>query len=217
MDKFTTMTPELAAYVAAHHSASPQAGLLAALRRETLALGEISGMQISAEQGTFLSLLVAATGASHIVEVGTFTGYSAFCMAAALPPGGRLWCFDQNAEWTAIGQRYWQQGGLADRITLTLGDAGAQLEQWSPPVALDFAFIDADKPGYDSYYETLLPLMRPGALLAFDNMLRDGRVLAPQDENDKALHALNEKLTNDARVEAVLLPVADGIMLCRKR
>ena len=194
--------------------------LLQELRAETAALGEeISNCQISDEQGTFLSVLVAATGVKSAIEVGTFTGYSSLCIARALPARGRLICVDQSQEWTAVARRYWARAGVADRIELRLGPALATLRKLEPGLTFDFAFIDADKTGYDAYYEFLLPRIRRNGLILFDNMLWGGRLGAGavRKAAGRALDALNHKLAGDGRVEAVLLPVADGIQLCRKR
>lgn len=217
MEKYISLTPELYSYVASHRSASNHDELLEELRGETEALGEISQMLISAEQGTFLSLLVGIGGAKRAVEVGTFTGYSAMHIARALPPGGRLWCFDQSEEWTNIGRSYWERAGLTERISLHLGDARQSLAYWQPDGEIDFAFIDADKTSYDTYFELLYPRMRKNGLFVFDNVLRGGRITAPQSDDDKALALLNDKLTHDERLESCLLTVADGLILCRKK
>jgi caffeoyl-CoA O-methyltransferase len=194
--------------------------LLQELRAETAALGEeISKCQISDEQGTFLSVLVAATGVKSAIEVGTFTGYSSLCIARALPAKGRLICLDASKEWTAVARKYWAKAGLQDRIELRLGAAISRLKQLEPRLTFDFAFIDADKTGYDAYYELLLPRIRRNGLILFDNMLWGGRLGtgAVRQANGRAIDTLNQKLASDARVEAVLLPIADGIQLCRKR
>jgi caffeoyl-CoA O-methyltransferase len=216
MSKNLALTDAHYTYLRRQHSHAGDA-LLAELRRETEALGDISRMLIPEEQGTLLGLLVAATGAREVIEIGTFTGYSSTCLARALPEGGRLLCCDQSDEWTAIARRYWAQTGVAERIELRLGRAAATLEALEPGRTFDFAFIDADKTGYDGYYEKLLPWMRRNGLMVFDNMLAHGRVLKPANEDDRALDALNHKLARDPRVECVLLPVADGLQLCRKR
>ena len=194
--------------------------LLKRLRAETAALGrEVSKCQISDEQGTFLSVLVAATGVKSAIEVGTFTGYSSLCIARALPPKGRLICLDASAEWTAMARKYWARAGVEDRIELRLGAALPQLKELEPGLRFDFAFIDADKTEYDAYYELLLPRIRRNGLILFDNMLWGGRLgKGPVKEaTGRAIDALNRKLARDTRVEAVLVSVADGIQLCRKR
>jgi caffeoyl-CoA O-methyltransferase len=194
--------------------------LLRQLRAETAALGkEVSKCQISDEQGTFLSVLVAAAGVKSAIEVGTFTGYSSLCIARALPRSGRLVCLDASEEWTSVARRYWKKAGVQDRIELRLGAAIAQLKQLEPGLTFDFAFIDADKTEYDAYYELLLPRLRRNGLLLFDNMLWGGRLgKGPvKVATGRAIDALNHKLARDSRAEAVLLSVADGIQFCRKR
>jgi caffeoyl-CoA O-methyltransferase len=211
------MTPALAEYVAKHHSHA-QDNALQEHRARTEELGGISQMLIAPEQGTLLSLLVAATGARTAVEVGTFTGYSAVCIARGLPADGTLHCFDLSDEWTQIAREYWQRHGVENKIDLHLGDAHQTLANWKSETPIDFAFVDADKSGYDRYFELLLPLLRPDALILFDNMLRNGRVAEGKlnDEDDIAIDALNRKLAKDPRVESVLLPLADGLTICRK-
>ena len=194
--------------------------LLQELRMETATLGEeVAKCQISDEQGTFLSVLVAAAGVKSAIEVGTFTGYSSLCIARALPANGRLLCLDASKEWTAVARKYWAKAGLQDRIELRLGPAIRTLRRLAPKLIFDFAFIDAAKTEYDAYYELLLPHIKRNGLILFDNMLWGGRLGAGavKQANGRAIDALNHKLAADPRVEAVLLPVADGIQLCRKR
>jgi len=215
--KFLSLTPPLYDYICAQRTGADDP-LLERLRHDTDALGDISRMQISREQGTFLTLLTAAIGARRVIELGTFTGYSALCFARALPEDGRLLCLDLSEEWTAIARRYWHEAGVEKKIELRLGPAAEQLQKLEPAEQFDLAFIDADKTGYDHYYEALLPRMKPNGLLLFDNMLYGGHVLTPDgDEDAEAINALNRKLAADPRVETVLLPFADGIQLCRKR
>jgi caffeoyl-CoA O-methyltransferase len=186
--------------------------LLQELRTETAALGkEVAKCQISDDQGTFLSILVAATGVKSAIEVGTFTGYSSLCIARALPPKGKLLCLDASEAWTAIARKYWAKAGLQNRID--------RLKQLERGLTFDFAFIDAAKTEYDAYYELLLPHIRRNGLILFDNMLSGGRLGGrPLKEPIlRAIDALNHKLASDPRVEAVLLSVADGIQFCRKR
>jgi len=216
--KYVTLTPELSTYIAAHRSDAADS-VLDELRTETANLGDISGMQISPEQGTFLSLLVAASGARTAIEVGTFTGYSAICIARGLPHDGKLICCDVSDEWTGIARKYWPRAGVEHKIELRLGEAGSTLSALGSDLQIDFAFIDADKTSYDTYYELILPRVRPNGIIVFDNMLWSGRVVSGplDDPNIRAINALNDKLAHDARVESVLLPIADGLNICRKK
>ena len=195
--------------------------VLQRLRAETARLPQ-GGMQIGADQGVLLAFLARLVGARKAIEIGTFTGYSALCVASALPADGRLVCCDVNEEWTAIARRYWALAGLADRIELRLQPAQetlALLLRDGGADTFDFAFIDADKTGYDAYYEACLSLLRRGGMIAIDNVLWGGAVADPANTTDdtKALRALNVKIRDDARVDACLLSVGDGVMLARKR
>jgi caffeoyl-CoA O-methyltransferase len=209
---------ELQGYLLA--SSTPADDILDELARETANLGSISQMQIAPDQGRFLSLLTAAIGARSVIEVGTFTGYSALCLARGLATGGRLQCFDVSDEWTSIARRYWDRAGVADRIELTLGPAAESLAGLSPDPVVDLAFVDADKTGYPEYVELLLPRLRPGGLLLLDNTLRGGHVLPSYpatDEGTLVMIELNKALAADPRIEVVMLPVADGLTVARKR
>ncbi|HUD50895.1 O-methyltransferase [Parvibaculum sp.] len=191
------------------------------LREETAELPQ-SMMQIGPDQGAFLTLLVGAIGARQAIEIGTFTGYSAISIARALPKNGQLLCCDVNEEWTAIARRYWKEAGLDKRIELKLAPALETLEGLigkGKEGSFDFAFIDADKTGYDAYYEACLKLLRPGGVIALDNMLWGGAVVDPKakDKDTLAIRALNEKISNDARVDASLVTIGDGVMLARKK
>jgi len=217
--KYVPLNDPLYAYLIAQRSNADDP-VLQALYAETEKLGGIAAMSISPDQASFVSLLVAAIGAQWAVEVGTFTGTSSISIARGLVPGGKLVCFDQSGDWTAIARRYWAKAGVEDRIELRLGDARSLLPEFRPPAPLDFVFIDADKESYDIYYEMLLPHVRPGGLILFDNMLRDGQVIDPvlkDSPGTRAIHQLNRKLAADARVESVLISVADGLYICRKR
>ncbi len=215
--KHLILNDTLQSYLAPMHSARGDA-LLEELRAETQKLcGERAVMQISGPQGTLLSLLIGVTQARNVVEIGTFTGYSALCMARALPADGRLLCCDISEEWTAVGLRYWERAGVTHKIDLRVAPAGETLRSLPSGTRFDFAFIDADKPGYDLYYEALLPMMRPNALFVFDNMLYNGKIEDPIDEGAVALNALNRKLSADPRVESVLLPFSDGLNFARVR
>ncbi len=194
--------------------------VLDALEEQNASLGEETAkQQIGADQGSFMTLLVAAIGATSAIEVGTFTGYSSICIARGLRDGGRLLCLDVNTEWAAIGRPFWKQAGVEDRIHFRPGPALKTLRELEPGLEFDFAFIDADKTEYEAYYELILPRVRPSGLILFDNMLWTGRVAgdAPLDAKGQAIDALNRKLPSDPRVETMLLAIADGILICRKR
>ena len=216
-EKFTRMTPELHAYLIGH--CSERDPVQEALIAETAALGGVSIMQIAPEQGAFMTLLARAIGARRIIEVGTFTGYSALCLARALPADGKLLCCDLNDEWTTIARRHWQAAGVADKIELRLGLALETLQGLPADPIVDLSFIDADKQGYRAYYEEILPRTRPQGLILFDNVLWFGQVLEREsrDADVRAIQALNDFLANDPRVESVMLPIADGLTICRKR
>ncbi|MHB8521362.1 MAG: O-methyltransferase [Limisphaerales bacterium] len=194
--------------------------VLNALQRETAALGDdICKMQISPDQGSLMTLLVAALEVRSAIEIGTFTGYSSVCIARGLAKGGRLLCLDQSGEWTSIARRYWVKAGVADRIELRLGPAIPTLRKLPRNRVFDFAFIDADKTEYDAYYELILPRLRRNGLIVFDNMLWGGRLGRGRvpEPSGRAIDKLNRKLARDPRIEAVLLPVADGLQVCRKK
>jgi len=190
------------------------------LRAETAALPQ-AGMQIGADQGVLLAFLVRLIGARNAIEIGTFTGYSALVVASALPKDGSLVCCDINADWTAIARRYWVEAGVADRIDLRLRPAQQTLDELlrtRGKDTFDFAFIDADKTGYDGYYESCLKLLRPGGLIVIDNMLWGGSVADASDARPDtvALRTLNAKIRDDARVDHCLLSIGDGVMVARK-
>jgi predicted O-methyltransferase YrrM len=195
--------------------------LLRRLRDETQAL-PIARWQVAPEQGQFLALLIKLIGARHVLEVGTFTGYSALSMAAALPEDGQLICCDIPGDYNATARRYWQEAGVARRIELRLAPALetlARIEQEEGEGGFDLVFIDADKANYPAYLESALRLLRVGGLAVFDNTLWSGRVLEenPQSEDTRAIQALNRALKDDPRVDLSLLPLGDGLTLCRKR
>jgi caffeoyl-CoA O-methyltransferase len=176
-------------------------------------------MQVSADEGAFLTMLTRLAGARFAVEVGVFTGYSSICIARGLAPGGRLLACDTSDEWTAIARRYWQRAGVGDRIDLAIGPAIETLRALPADQPVDLAFIDADKAGYPAYYEELVGRLRPGGLIALDNVLLGGRVLDPayREEHQQAMRRLNDRIATDDRVEAVMLTVRDGLTLARKR
>jgi caffeoyl-CoA O-methyltransferase len=216
--KYISLNDRLYRYLCACRSDSGDP-ILEELRVVTESLGDVSRMQISREQGSFMTLLAAAIGAKSAIEVGTFTGYSALCIARGLEPRGRLVCIDQSEEWTAIARKYWARAGVENKIELLLGSAAPTLKKLDRQRTFDFAFIDADKTEYDSYYELILPRIRRNGLILFDNMLWGGRLGAGriQQPSGRAIEKLNRKLARDKRVESVLLPIADGLHLCRKR
>jgi caffeoyl-CoA O-methyltransferase len=164
-----------------------------------------------------MQLLTAALGARQAIEIGTFTGYSALCVARGLPDGGRLVCLDRNGEWTAIARRFWERAGVGDRIELRLGDAHETLRALPAEPTFDLAFVDADKTGYADYIDQLHPRMTANGVVLLDNTLADGRVLDPQTDNERAIAELNAALATDPRWETVLLPLADGLTVLRKR
>jgi len=215
--KFTALDETLYDYLVEHRSPEDDE-VVRELRAETARLGEGASMQISPDQAAFLRILVSATGARHAIEIGTFTGYSALAVARGLPPGGRLLCLDVSAEWTAIARRYWAKAGVGDRIELCLGPAAETLRALPAEPAFDFAFIDADKRGYPVYWEEVVRRLRPGGLVAVDNVLWSGDVVRPEerDEDVTAIRRFNEAVLADTRVESVMLAVADGLTLARK-
>lgn len=213
------LTDELHAYML--EASLRETDVMRRLRAETATL-ERARMQISPEQGQFMRLLVELTGARRAIEVGTFTGYSALCIASAMPPDGRLICCDVSREWTAIALRYWADAGVAARIDLRLGEAVHTLDQLLAAGHAgmhDLFFIDADKESYDAYYEHALALLRPGGIVLVDNAFKGGRVVrpVPDDRESQAIDALNRKIQADQRVACSLVPIGDGLMLARKR
>jgi len=213
------MSQAVRRYVAAH-SARPDA-LLEALRAVT-GRDPMARMQITPEQGAFLALIVKALGANRAIEIGTYTGYSAICIARALGPGGRLLTCDVSDERTATAREFWQRAGLADRVELRLAPALDTLDGLlgeGDAGKFDFAFIDADKENYDAYYERCLELVRPGGLIVIDNVLWSGAVASTKDQEPStvALRTLNDKLANDPRVEVSMVPIGDGMTLALKK
>jgi caffeoyl-CoA O-methyltransferase len=211
------LSSELADYLVAH--GSPPDAVQEALIEETAALGAVAGMQISPEQGAFLTVLTRLLGARNAIEIGTFTGYSALSIARGLPDGGRLICCDVSEEWTSIGRKAWESAGVADRIDLRIAPALDTLGALPAGETFDLAFIDADKPNYANYYEALVPRMRVNGAILVDNVLWDGRVVQADadDDNTVAIRAFNDLVAADPRVETVMLPIADGLTIARKR
>ncbi|MGI9290326.1 MAG: O-methyltransferase [Gammaproteobacteria bacterium] len=197
-----------------------ESALLEELREETSHL-EMARMQIGPEQGQFMALLLKLMGAKKYLEVGTFTGYSALVCAEALPADGEVYALDISEEWTAIAQRYWEQADVADRINLMLGDAAKTMQNMLPEKAgsIDCIFIDADKPGYQTYVDLAWQLLRQGGLIILDNVLWDGAVADPDDieEDTIALRELNQAMLKDERFDLSMVPVGDGLTLAMKR
>ena len=217
MTRNTMIADAVEKYVSAH---TRESEIAAALREETMRLPN-SEMMTPPDVAGLLAFLVRAIGGKRAIEVGTFTGYGSLAIASALPESGKLICCDISEKWTAIGKPYWQRAGVAGRIDLRLAPAAETLARLVAREAgrFDFAFIDADKGGYDGYYEACLTLMRKGGVIALDNMLWSGAVADKRvrDADTRALRALNEKISKDQRVDACLLSVGDGVMVARKR
>ena len=211
------LSPELADYIVAH--GTPPDAVQETLIEETAKLGAVAGMQIAPEQGAFLTVLTRLIGARNAIEIGTFTGYSALCIARGLPADGRLVCCDVSEEWTAIGRRAWETAGVAARIDLRIAPALETIAALPADALFDLAFIDADKPNYANYYEALLPHIRPNGAILVDNVLWDGNVINADasDDNTSAIRAFNDRVAADDRVDVVMLPIADGLTVARKR
>jgi caffeoyl-CoA O-methyltransferase len=199
---------------------TPADDVLRDLAAETVAaFPDAAGMQVSQDEGELLTMLARLAGARYAVEVGVFTGYSGICIARGLGPGGRLLACDVSAEWTTLARKYWERAGLDDRIDLRLAPAAETLRALPADPVIDFAFVDADKTGYRTYYDELVPRLRPGGLLVLDNVLQGGRVVDPAATNASvtAIREINDHIITDNRVESVMLPVRDGVTLIRKR
>lgn len=213
------LSREMADYVRAS-SEAPDA-VVTDLVAETMAMaerGEASPtLQIGTDQAGFMQLLTAALGVRRAIEIGTFTGLSALAIARGMPADGRLLCLDLSAEWTAVARRYWDRAGVGDRIEVRLGPALDSLRALPAEPTYDLAFVDADKTGYAAYVEELHPRMRENGVVLLDNTLWSGRVLEPATDDDRALVALNAALAADPRWETVLLPLADGLTMLRRR
>lgn len=210
--------PVLLEYLASH-TTPPDDVLVALAQRTARELGGVAVMQISHDEGALITLLTQLIDVRNAVEVGTFTGYSAICIARGLADGGRLLCCDVSESWTAIAREAWADAGVADRIDLRIGPALHTLRTLPADETIDLAFIDADKPSYAAYYEELLTRLRPNGVILVDNTLWSGRVLDDIDQSTDtvAIRAFNELVAADPRVESYLLPVSDGLTLIRKR
>ncbi len=211
------LPPEIAGYIA-ERTPRPD-DVLSRLQARTQELGRAAGMQIGADQGALLTLLTRLVGARRAVEIGTFTGFSSICIARGLVPGGRLLCCDVNESYTAIAREAWSEAGLTDVIELRIAPALETLRALPADPVIDLVFIDADKGGYASYFDELVPRVRPNGLLLADNTLWSGRVIddAATDDDTMAIKAFNDKVAADDRVESYLLPVGDGVTLMRRR
>jgi caffeoyl-CoA O-methyltransferase len=215
--KFTVLDEEVYAYLVEH--GARQDDVLRRLAAETDQLGGISVMQVAPDQGALITLLVRAIGARRAIELGTFTGYSAICIARALPSDGELVACELNEEWAEVARRYFAAAGVAERIDLRLGPALETMRGLPAHESFDFAFIDADKEGYHAYYEECLARLRPGGLMMIDNVLMSGNVLdpGPDDASARAIAALNERVAADERVEVAMFGISDGVTLALKR
>ena len=214
--KSLPLTPELHEYLVGHSTPPDEvtADLVAEARA---ALPDNAGMQVAPEQAAFLRLLTSLIGVRQAVEVGTFTGLSSLAIARGLADGGKLTCFDISEEFTGVAQRYWQRAGVADRIELRIGPAAERLRELPFEPYLDLAFIDADKAGYATYWNELVPRVRPGGAVLVDNVLWSGRVLDPQSETDRIIATFNDMARDDPRVDLVIVPIGDGLTMARRR
>jgi caffeoyl-CoA O-methyltransferase len=211
------VTDQVREYAVGHGSWNPDE-VIKQLHTDTAALGDVAGMQIGDDQGQLLTMLTRLVGARHAIEVGTFTGYSSLCIAKGLAEGGTLLCCDISEEWTAIAQQAWQGAGVADRIELRIAPAVDTLRALPPEPDIDLVFIDADKPGYATYWTELVPRIRTGGLLLADNVLWSGEIVEPdpEDGNLTALRNFNDLVASDDRVELVVLTAFDGLTIARK-
>lgn len=215
-DKFTVMTPELHRYAMDHSSTDE---VLEALGAETESLGGVSEMQMAPEQAAFTTLLVRSIGAKRALEIGTFTGYGSIAIARGLSGDGTLVTCDVSEEWTEIARRHWKAAGLEERIDLRIAPAIETLRSLPDSEPFDFAFIDADKVSYPDYYDEAMRLLRPGGVIAVDNVFRAGEVVDETDDNEsvRAIRAVNDTIRADDRVICAMIGVADGIMLALKQ
>jgi len=215
--KSFNLSPEIHGYLLDH--STPIDEIQQALIDETLELGGISIMQISPEQGSFMTMFTRLIGAQDAVEIGTFTGYSSLAIARGLPADGHLLCCDVSEEWTATARRYWERAGVSDRITLEIGPAAETLAALPEGEQFDLAFIDADKPGYIEYYEQIVQRLRPNGVILVDNVLFHGSVIDPDahDESAQGIRAFNDHVMADPRVECVMLAIGDGLTFIRRR
>jgi len=215
--KSFNLSPEIHEYMIGH--STPIDEIQQALIDETHELGGISIMQISPEQGAFMTMFTRLIGARDAVEVGTFTGYSSLAIARGLATGGHLLCCDISEEWTATARRYWERAGVSDRITLEIGPATETLAALPDTEQFDLAFIDADKPGYIDYYEQIVKRLRPNGVILVDNVLFHGSVIDPgaTDDSAQGIRDFNDHVIADERVDCVMLAIGDGLTFIRRR
>lgn len=213
-EKFTALTPELHAYIVEHGARPDRA--LEAVEASSVASGAAI-MQIASDQGAFITLLVRAIGARRALELGTFTGYGAISIARGLPDDGKLISCELEPERAEIAARHIREAGLDDRVEIRVGPGLETVRALAAAEDFDFSFIDADKQGYPDYYEEVLARTRPGGLIMLDNVLLGGRVLEPDDDSARTIAALNDRITDDERVDVAMLGIADGVTLVRKR
>ncbi|MBM3672189.1 MAG: O-methyltransferase [Actinobacteria bacterium] len=212
------LSPEIHQYLVAHGTEPDEVQRW--LMEETIAkVPDLSIMQISPEQGSFMTLFTQVVGTKRAVEVGTFTGYSSLCIARGMPPGGRLLCCDVSEEWTSIAREAWKRAGVDDRIELVIAPAIETLRALPKDDLIDLAFIDADKESYAAYYEELVTRLRPNGVILVDNVLWGGGVVDPKlaDASTKAIRAFNDMVVADDRVDTAMIPLGDGLTLLRKR
>jgi caffeoyl-CoA O-methyltransferase len=217
LSKFTPLTDELHAYMVAHGARQDE--VLRRVQEETALMGEIAVMQIAPDQGAFMTLLAKLIGTREAIELGTFTGYSAICIARGLAPGGRLIACELSEAYAEIAAGNLAAAGVADRVEIRIGPALETLQALPESEAFDLGFIDADKENYPAYYEQVLLRTRPGGLIVVDNVLAAGRVIDPDNDQEqvKAIRATNDLIAADERVDVAMVGIADGLMLARKR
>jgi caffeoyl-CoA O-methyltransferase len=209
----TELTPELADYLARH---ARQDEVLARVERETAQL-PMAQMATTPDEAALLTMLARLVGARSALEIGTFTGYGAISIARGLAEGGRLTCLEVSDEYAAIARANVEAAGLGDRVEFKVGPADEALRAMPDEPTFDYVFIDADKTGYPTYYDLVVPRLVPGGLLMLDNVFLGGEVVAPHDERTRTMNALNDRVTADERVDSVMVFVADGLTLVRKR
>ncbi len=221
MSKYTVLDDDLHDYIVAH--GPPADEVLSRVQEETAAMGEVAVMQVAADQAAFLTMLCRLLGASEALEIGTFTGYSAISIARGLAPGGRLIACELSEDYAEIAARNFEAAGVADRIEIRIGPAAETVAEIPERELFDFAFIDADKVGYPEYYELVLPRVRSGGLVMIDNVLAGGHIVSGYDDDGTvtsqiaAIRDTNDRVATDDRVDSVMLGIADGVLLARKR